>query len=76
MLKLVQKFLLLVLSVCACSIVFSGEPTMNNPLLSKSRPWRARFRINAMDTAVTNWRRYTTSHLKFIDLKLTLERPI
>jgi hypothetical protein len=39
MLKLVQKFLLLVLGVCACSIAFSGEPTMNNPMLSKSRPW-------------------------------------
>lgn len=39
MLRHVRKFLLLVVGACACSIVFSGEPTMINPLLSKPRPW-------------------------------------
>ncbi|WP_244254442.1 hypothetical protein [Burkholderia vietnamiensis] len=39
MLKRFLKFLLFVAGACACSIVFSGEPTMTNPLLSKPRPW-------------------------------------
>jgi len=39
MLRGLQKFLLLVVGVCACTTVFSGEPTMTNSLLSKSRPW-------------------------------------
>jgi len=39
MLKRAQKLLLLVAGVCAYSIVFSGEPTMTSPLLSKPRPW-------------------------------------
>ncbi|MFM0591621.1 hypothetical protein GGD41_003510 [Paraburkholderia bryophila] len=39
MLSHVWKFLLLAFGACSCSIVFSGEPTMNNPLLSKPRPW-------------------------------------
>lgn len=33
------RFLLLLASLCACSFAFSVEPTMNNPLLSKVRPW-------------------------------------
>lgn len=39
MLKHLPKFMLLIAGMSACSIAFSGEPTMNNPLLSKSRPW-------------------------------------
>jgi hypothetical protein len=39
MLSHVRKFLLLVVGACACSIVFSQEPTMTNPLLSQPRPW-------------------------------------
>jgi hypothetical protein len=35
----VRKFVLLVVGACACSIVFSGEPTMTAPLLSEPRPW-------------------------------------
>ncbi|WP_319993658.1 T6SS immunity protein Tli4 family protein [Burkholderia cenocepacia] len=39
MLTRIGRLLFLVAGVCACSITFSGEPTMTNPLLSKSRPW-------------------------------------
>lgn len=39
MLRHVRNFLLLVVGACACSTVFSGEPTMSNSLLSKPRPW-------------------------------------
>jgi hypothetical protein len=39
MLRPIWTFLLLVVGVSASSIVFSGEPTMTNPLLSKPRPW-------------------------------------
>ncbi|KWF72001.1 hypothetical protein WL92_00450 [Burkholderia multivorans] len=35
----IGRLLFLVVGVCACSITFSGEPTMTNPLLSKPRPW-------------------------------------
>nr|WP_244147210.1 T6SS immunity protein Tli4 family protein [Paraburkholderia bryophila] len=35
----VRRFLLVVLGMCACSLVFSGEPTTNNPLLAEPRPW-------------------------------------
>jgi hypothetical protein len=39
MLSHVRKFLLLVVGACAYSIVFSGEPTLTNPLLSQPRLW-------------------------------------
>ncbi|WP_254214577.1 hypothetical protein [Burkholderia multivorans] len=39
MLTRIGRLLFLVVGVCACSITFSGEPTMTNPLLSKPRPW-------------------------------------
>ncbi len=39
MLTRIFRPLFLVAGVCACSITFSGEPTMTNPLLSKARPW-------------------------------------
>lgn len=39
MLTRIGRLLVLVAGVCACSITFSGEPTMTNPLLSKPRPW-------------------------------------
>jgi len=39
MLKHVRELLLFVVGACAYSIVFSGEPMMNNLLLSQSRPW-------------------------------------
>jgi hypothetical protein len=37
--KLFGSFTLLVAGTLACSIAFSGEPTMTNPLLSNLRPW-------------------------------------
>lgn len=39
MLKHIAKTLLLVACVCTCSAAFSGNPTMNNSLLSNPRPW-------------------------------------
>ncbi len=39
MLTRIGRLFVLVAGVCACSITFSGEPTMTNPLLSKPRPW-------------------------------------
>ena len=39
MLTRIGRLLFLVVGVCACSVTFSGEPTMTNPLLSKQRPW-------------------------------------
>ncbi|AWV04671.1 hypothetical protein WT21_02395 [Burkholderia territorii] len=33
------RTLFLLAGLCACSLAFSVEPTMNNPLLSKARPW-------------------------------------
>ncbi|VWC20656.1 putative lipoprotein [Burkholderia lata] len=39
MLRRIGRFLFFAAGVCACSITFSGEPTMTNPLLSKPRPW-------------------------------------
>jgi hypothetical protein len=39
MLKHFAKALLFIAGMGACSIVFSGEPAMTNPLLAKSRPW-------------------------------------
>ncbi|WP_367304072.1 T6SS immunity protein Tli4 family protein [Burkholderia multivorans] len=33
------RYLFFVVGLCTCSITFSGEPTMTNPLLSKARPW-------------------------------------
>ncbi|KHS09932.1 lipoprotein [Burkholderia multivorans] len=39
MLTRLGRLVVLVTGVCACSITFSGEPNMTNPLLSKSRPW-------------------------------------
>lgn len=39
MLTRIGRLLFLVAGLCACSITFSGELTMTNPLLSKSRPW-------------------------------------
>lgn len=33
------RSLFLLAGLCACSLAFSVEPTMNNPLLSKVRPW-------------------------------------
>ncbi|MBR8049364.1 hypothetical protein KTE29_27025 [Burkholderia multivorans] len=39
MLTRIGRFLFLVMGICACSITFSGEPTLSNPLLSKQRPW-------------------------------------
>ncbi|WP_310731494.1 T6SS immunity protein Tli4 family protein, partial [Burkholderia pseudomultivorans] len=35
----IGRFLFLVMGVCACSITFSAEPTLSNPLFSKQRPW-------------------------------------
>ncbi|MBF5014429.1 hypothetical protein ISO18_33030, partial [Burkholderia pseudomultivorans] len=35
----IGRFLFLVMGVCACSIIFSAEPTLSNPLFSKQRPW-------------------------------------
>jgi Tle cognate immunity protein 4 N-terminal domain len=32
-------FLFLLIGLCACSLALSGESTMNNPMLSKMRPW-------------------------------------
>ncbi|HGL4258798.1 T6SS immunity protein Tli4 family protein [Burkholderia dolosa] len=39
MLTRIGRLLVLVAGVCACSITFSGESIMTNPLLSKPRPW-------------------------------------
>jgi hypothetical protein len=39
MLRRIVKVLVLVAGVCACSIAFTQEPSMTNPLLSKPRPW-------------------------------------
>ncbi|AOK04157.1 hypothetical protein WK25_06555 [Burkholderia latens] len=39
MLTRIGRFLFLVTGICACSITFSGEPIMTNPLLSNPRPW-------------------------------------
>lgn len=39
MLNLFAKSLLFIAGVSACSIAFSGEPTMSNALLSRPRPW-------------------------------------
>ncbi|MGS0893432.1 T6SS immunity protein Tli4 family protein [Burkholderia stagnalis] len=39
MLTRIGRLLFLVMGVCACSMTFSVEPTMTNPLLSKPRPW-------------------------------------
>nr|WP_249199916.1 T6SS immunity protein Tli4 family protein [Burkholderia multivorans] len=33
------RYLFFVVSLCTCSITFSSEPTMTNPLLSEPRPW-------------------------------------
>nr|WP_254210470.1 T6SS immunity protein Tli4 family protein [Burkholderia multivorans] len=33
------RYLFFVVGLCTCSITFSGEPTMTNPLLSTPRPW-------------------------------------
>lgn len=38
MVRLVRSFLLLA-GLCICSFALSAEPMMNNPLLSKVRPW-------------------------------------
>ncbi|RQZ59311.1 hypothetical protein DIE08_32380 [Burkholderia sp. Bp9004] len=35
----IVRILLLLAGLCACSLAFSVEPMMNNPLLSKVRPW-------------------------------------
>jgi hypothetical protein len=39
MLKHILKALLFLAGICACSIGFSEEPKMTNPLLSNARPW-------------------------------------
>lgn len=39
MLRCIGKVFLLMAGLCVCSIAFSGEPMMTNPLLSKLRPW-------------------------------------
>ncbi|HDR8974752.1 TPA: hypothetical protein QDB24_006624 [Burkholderia vietnamiensis] len=39
MLRRVATISLIVAGMCACSVVFSGESAVTNPLLSKSRPW-------------------------------------
>ncbi|WP_258170773.1 T6SS immunity protein Tli4 family protein [Burkholderia multivorans] len=33
------RYLFFVVGLCTCSITFSGEPAMTNPLLSEPRPW-------------------------------------
>ncbi|KVD51097.1 hypothetical protein WS61_29810 [Burkholderia sp. ABCPW 11] len=50
--------MILVAGLCACSITFSGEPTMTNPLLSKQRPWCiGRFVFNRPEASeITNQR--------------------
>jgi hypothetical protein len=39
MLKQLAKISLLIVGLFTCSIAFSGEPMMTDPLLSKPRPW-------------------------------------
>ncbi|WP_306453413.1 T6SS immunity protein Tli4 family protein [Burkholderia sp. FL-7-2-10-S1-D7] len=59
MLTRIGRLLFFVAGICACSITFSVEPTMTNPLLSKPRPWCVgRFVFNRPATSELTNQRY------------------
>ncbi|KVT37918.1 hypothetical protein WK52_01300 [Burkholderia multivorans] len=85
----IGRLLVLVAGVCACSITFSGEPSMTNPLLSTPRPWCiGRFMFDRPTASEITNQRYTfrgenletqnnasiaTYHAKVNDLGKTLK---
>ncbi len=59
MLKKCRKFFVFLVCACVSSMVFSGEVPMNNPLLSKSRPWCiGRFVFDRPETSEISNQRY------------------